>query len=171
MLRYLLLALLRREARHGYELKAAFEQLLAGTWRLNIGQVYRELGKLETDGLVEVRVVAQELLPDRKVYRLTKEGRKELDAWLGSPSESLVRLRDDVFLKVILQHDASEEETAETIWRHRESHLAAMADVQRLRAEPDLDRATRLLLDGVLFRLEADLRWLDHCEQQLGGPT
>jgi DNA-binding PadR family transcriptional regulator len=167
MLRYLLLALLRREARHGYELKAAFETLLGGTWRLNIGQIYRELGRLEADGLIQARVVAQQLLPDRKVYRLTASGRKELDAWVGRPSDSLVRLRDDVFVKVLLQLE-SPPAALDTIWRQRESHLEAMADLQRVRADPDTDRETRLLLDGILFRLEADLRWLDHCEHQLG---
>ena len=167
MLRYLLLALLRRGPRHGYELKSAFEALLAGTWRLNVGQVYRELGKLETDGLVEPRVVEQELLPDRKVYRLTGRGRKDLDSWLSSPSEGLVRLRDDMFVKVILQIEHSGPDTVETIWRQRESHLAALRDVQQLRDGDDLDDSTRLLLDAVIFRLEADLRWLDHCERYL----
>ena len=164
MLRYLLLALLRRSPRHGYELKAAFESLLGGTWRLNVGQVYRELGRLEADGFVENEVVSQDLLPDRKVYRLTRIGEKELTSWLSSPTSGLVRLRDDVFVKVVLQLDGPAAEALDTIWRHRESHLVAMADVQRLRDGPETDAETSLLLDGVLFRLEADLRWLDHCE-------
>ena len=168
MLRYLLLALLRRDA-HGYELKAAFETLLAGTWRLNVGQVYRELARLEADGYVEAHVVEQQLLPDRKVYRLTRTGRKQLADWLAQPSSGVVRLRDDLFLKVILQWD-DPEATIDTIWRQRDAHLATMADIQSLRSQPDTDSATRLLLDGILFRFEADLRWLDHCEQELEGP-
>jgi hypothetical protein len=46
-----------------------------------------------------------------------------------------------------------------------------MADIQALRSHPGTDAATRLLLDGILFRLEADLRWLDHCEQELEEQT
>ena len=167
MIRYLLLALLRRRPLHGYELKAEFESLLAGTWRLNVGQVYRELARLEEDGLVEPRVVAQELLPDRKVYRLTRTGRKELESWLSEPSSGLARLRDDVFLKVILSIEASPEEGRDTIWRQREGHLSAMAGINRMLAEDEVDAGTRLMLEGLLFRLEADLRWLDHCERTL----
>lgn len=169
MLRYLLLALLRRDA-HGYELKAAFETLLAGTWRLNVGQVYRELARLEGHGFVQAHVVEQQLLPDRKVYRLTPTGRKQLADWLAQPNSGVVRLRDDLFFKIILQWDDGAA-TTDTIWRQRDAHRATMADIHTLRSRPDTDSATRLLLDGILFRLKADLRWLDHCEQELEGPT
>ena len=63
MLKYLLLALLARAPQHGYELKQAFEEMLGGTWLLNIGQVYTTLGRLEEDGLIEPTVVRQDLLP------------------------------------------------------------------------------------------------------------
>lgn len=161
MIRYLLLALLGRSAAYGYELKAAFERLLAGTWPINIGQVYRELARMEANGLVECTVVAQDLLPDRKVYELTERGSKELERWLEAPPTSLVRLRDEVFLKVIVQlgnHGAA----LETIWRQREAHLTAIAELGRLRNETDA--ATGLLIDGLVLRLEADLRWLDLAE-------
>src|SRR6185436_4030481 len=81
MLKYLLLALLAKAPQHGYELKQSFEDMLGGTWLLNIGQVYTTLGRLEEDGLIEPTVVRQDLLPDRKVYSLTASQRHEyLDA-------------------------------------------------------------------------------------------
>src|SRR2546421_3535635 len=102
MLGYALLGLLAVAPRHGYELKAAFEGLLGGTWSLNIGQVYTTLSRLERDGLVESEVVAQDAFPDRKVYSLTELGEKELDRWLGAASPGAVRLKDEFVLKILV---------------------------------------------------------------------
>ena len=52
MIKFLLLGLLAGHPRHGYELKAMFEELFGGTWPLNPGQVYMTLQKLEDEGLV-----------------------------------------------------------------------------------------------------------------------
>jgi DNA-binding PadR family transcriptional regulator len=170
MLKYVLLALLARRPRHGYELKSAFEELLGGTWPLNIGQVYVVLSRMEADGLIECEVVPQESVPDRKVYQLTALGKKELDRWVDVPVPGPIRMRDEVFLKVILNQEAGRGDPREFIWSQRQGHLDAMARVSRLRAEPGTAETTALLLDGVMLRLEADLRWLDLCEERLGSP-
>jgi DNA-binding PadR family transcriptional regulator len=167
MLRYMLLALLARAPHHGYELKAAFEELLGGTWTLNVGQVYTTLSRLEQDGLIEAEVVYQELLPDRKVYSLTALGRKELARWMDEPLAALIRLRDEVFLKVIAQATASPRQALELIDRQRDQYLEAVSTVAGMRADPDVPKVTGLLLDGLLLRMEADLRWLDLCEKTL----
>ncbi len=167
MLKYLLLALLARSPQHGYELKSAFEELLGGTWVLNVAQVYNTLSRLEDDGLIEPTVVRQELLPDRKVYSLTLLGQKELTRWMEEPVAGLVRLREEVFLKVIAQGIADPGAAVELIALQRDQYLEATAEIARTRAAPDLPAATGLLLDGLLLRLEADLHWLDDCEAQL----
>ena len=167
MLKYLMLALLARAPQHGYELKAAFEQLLGGTWVLNIGQVYTTLSRLEQDGLIEPEVVHQALLPDRKVYSLTTLGRKELARWMDEPLAALIRLRDEVFLKVIAQATASPGDAIELIARQRQQYIEAVATAARMRARPDVEGTTGLLLDGLLLRMEADLKWLDLCEEEM----
>ena len=167
MLKFVLLALLGRAPQHGYELKAAFEQLLGGTWVLNIGQVYTTLSRLEQDGLIEAEVVHQELLPDRKVFSLTLLGQKELEGWMDEPLAALIRLRDEVFLKVIAGTVSSPDRAPELIARQREQYLDAVRSVAQMRAQPDLAPTTGLLLDGLLLRMEADLKWLDLCEDNL----
>ena len=47
-----LMALMAEEPRYGYQLKTAFESATGGVWRLNIGQVYTTLDRLQRDGLV-----------------------------------------------------------------------------------------------------------------------
>jgi hypothetical protein len=49
----------------------------------------------------------------------------------------------------------------------RAEHLAALAELGRLQHEPNLHPATGLLLEGAMLRLEADLKWLDVCEDRL----
>src|SRR5437764_15431138 len=52
-LRFGVLGLLAEEPLHGYEVKTRFEEMLGGTWKVNIGSVYQVLQRLERDGLVE----------------------------------------------------------------------------------------------------------------------
>jgi DNA-binding PadR family transcriptional regulator len=167
MLRYLLLALLADRPRYGYELKTAFEELLGGTWTLNIGQIYSTLGRLEEDALVICEVVQQDLLPDRKVYSLTETGHKELQRWLEEDIDSPVRLRDEFFFKGVVQALAGAVDAEQLIWKQREARLAAMGELTRMRASADIEPATALLLDGAILRLQADLRWLDLYEDRL----
>jgi DNA-binding PadR family transcriptional regulator len=167
VLRYLFLALLGERARHGYELKAAFEEVLGGTWPLNVGQVYTGLAKLEADGLVLGVVVAQELVPDKKVYSLTETGRKELERWLEEEDEPPVRPRDEMFLKVLAQSLGGNGTVAEVVRRQRHGYMQALGRLTKQRSQLDLHDMTALLLDGAILRAEADLKWLDLCETRI----
>jgi DNA-binding PadR family transcriptional regulator len=128
--------------------------------------VYTALSRLEKDGLVECQVVPQDLLPDRKVYGLTDRGRAELRDWLDHPDTGPVSLRDSFFLKIALA-SLNGQGTQQLIHRQREEHLSALAELGRLQGEPKLNPATELLLEGAMLRLEADLKWLDVCEERL----
>jgi DNA-binding PadR family transcriptional regulator len=167
VLRFVLMGLLEAEPRYGYELKAVFEQFLGGTWALNIGQVYATLGKLEREGLTECQVVPQDLLPDRKVYALTDAGRAELARWAQAPDDGPVQLRDEFFLKVAVGSLTEAPRTATLIHDQREKRLAQLAQLARLQKDHVLHPATALLLEGAMLRLEADLKWLELCEERL----
>ena len=133
VLKYVLLALLARSEAHGYELRSAFENLLGGTWPLNIGQVYTALARLEADGLVSCEVVAQDLLPDRKVYSLTESGRQELKRWTEEPADGPVRLRDELFLKVMARSLLRRGDPLSLVWRQRQSHMQSLAELTAMR--------------------------------------
>lgn len=167
MLKFLLLGLLKECPRYGYDLKSVFEEFLGGMWPLNIGQVYTTLSRLEQDGLVSSETVAQDLLPDRKVYQLTDEGRAVLAEWLDEPSEGPIRLRDEFFFKIVLRSRLRG--ASSLVDKQRRTHLRALAELARLRDDPGINRETALLLDGAALRAEAELKWLDLCEERLGG--
>ncbi len=167
MLKYALLGLLAQAARHGYDLKNAFEAMLGGTWPLNIGQVYTTLARLERDGLVESQVVPQDLLPDRKVYSLTGAGREELARWLAEPTTGSIRLKDEFFLKLLAHQLAGSDGSLALIWKQRQVYMQTLAQLTALRTDPSLELATALLVEGAILHVEADLGWLDLCEERL----
>lgn len=167
MIKFLLLGLLAAKPRHGYELKALFEELFGGTWPLNPGQVYMTLQKLEDDGLVTSQVVEQELLPDRRVYSITEDGRAELKGWTTESSEGPIRIREEMVAKVLTAIVTDHARATDLIWAQRRHHLQAIAQLRDKKSDPQLSLATRLVLDGAILRAEADLRWLDLCEERL----
>jgi DNA-binding PadR family transcriptional regulator len=167
MLKHTLLGLLVQEPRHGYELKNAFETMLGGTWPLNIGQVYTTLNRLERDGLVESEVVTQELLPDRKVYSITEDGREELAHWLAEPADDTIRVKDEFFVKLLVHQLVGSDSALALLWKQRQVNMRTLAQLTSLLSDPALDGATKLLIEGAILHVEADLKWLDLCEERL----
>src|SRR6516164_5218623 len=73
-MRLALLSLVSEGPSHGYELMKKLEERAGGIYRASAGTVYPTLQQLEDEGLV-----TSELRDGKKVYRLTDEGRRELE--------------------------------------------------------------------------------------------
>jgi PadR family transcriptional regulator, regulatory protein PadR len=76
----LILSLLAREARHGYELAKLIESRSGGGLRFNVASLYPLLYRLERRGWVQARWVEKLGVRRRRYYRLTPAGRKVLAA-------------------------------------------------------------------------------------------
>jgi DNA-binding PadR family transcriptional regulator len=74
-LRLLLLALIEKEARHGYELIRVIEEMSGGAYTPSPGAIYPTLTLLEEAGYAEAVTEGG----NRKQYRITDEGRQYLD--------------------------------------------------------------------------------------------
>ena len=167
-MKYPLLALLEDGPAHGYELKAGFEERYGEAWpAVNIGQVYSTLQRHERDGYVTVEVVPQAGRPDKKVYHLTEEGRVALREWLEAPA-STTRLRDQFYLRFLLAADTGLADPFELLERQRASALRALRDLSELDLAADRGDAA-LLVEGAALHLQADIRWLDRCEEYLAA--
>jgi DNA-binding PadR family transcriptional regulator len=99
-LEHAILVSLRERPASGLELARRFDRSIGFFWSATHQQIYRVLGRMETDGWVRFAAVEQQGRPDKKVYEVTPEGCDELAAWLASPmpaekfrSELAVRLR------------------------------------------------------------------------------
>ncbi|HEU0115504.1 MAG TPA: helix-turn-helix transcriptional regulator [Thermomicrobiales bacterium] len=171
-MRNALLALLAKEPAHGYELKQALEETFGDAWPpTNIGQIYTTLGRLERDGLVQSVHVAQEHRPDKRVYAVTPEGRRELDDWIATPTPG-PRLRDEFFLKLILAQTAGLNSASDPrllIERQRRAFLHSLRELNDLATRQDTrdNPAALLLIEGAILHLQADVQWLDLCESRL----
>ena len=94
-----LLAILAQEPAHGYGLKSTFERSTAGTWPLNVGQVYQTLARLERDGLVEPTAADE---TPRQTWQITDQGRVALGEWYNQPVALDPPMRDELAIKVLL---------------------------------------------------------------------
>lgn len=173
-IKHALLALLAEEAGYGYELKKRFDEEIGLLWPLQQAQVYNNLRLLQEGGLVELEArVAQESLPDQKRFRLTEAGQLALAAWAGEPVRSSRKLKDDFYLKLtVLAAVLKEpEQLAELLWRQREVNLQYLRELERALAEAEAanDAVAASLLEGAILHAEADLSWLDRCEERLLG--
>ena len=98
-LRYTILGFLSIQPLTGYDLKRYFDASVRHFWSADQAAIYRTLGDLTAEGLVEQERVPQTTRPDRKVYHLTPSGLSALDAWLGTPAPSVAR-RDPLLVKL-----------------------------------------------------------------------
>jgi DNA-binding PadR family transcriptional regulator len=166
-MRFPLLALLAAGPAHGYELKQALEQRFGAVLApLNAGQIDTTLQRLERDGLVDDDAVPQNGRPNKRVYRLTDQGRTELRSWVAD-STPATRLKDDFFIKLVLAEAAGIADPLELIDRQRSAYLQALRSLDDVAAETNGDVTAALLVEGAALHLEADLKWLDLCERRL----
>jgi DNA-binding PadR family transcriptional regulator len=157
------MALMAEEPRYGYQLKTAFESATGGVWRLNIGQVYTTLDRLQRDGLVAV-----DARGEQKRYALTPGGVDALGEWWQMTPSDDPPPRDELQLKVLLAIDHGAEHALAVITRQRTA-LTRLLQRHR-RAHPAGDGAPlaeALVADALAVRAEADLRWLDLCEARI----
>jgi DNA-binding PadR family transcriptional regulator len=164
------LAMLAKEPSHGYELRARMRAALGPLGdAMNPGQVYVTLTRLERAGLVaSERADGLEDRPDRKVYLLTPEGQQRVAEWLGDVSWPKPDLAE-FHLKLIAAAAGGLADPISIVDAQRRELLRRLRDAQRLAlAEPDGSDAA-LLLEGIALRLQADLRWLEACEQSWTG--
>ena len=161
----MLLALLAGEASHGYQLRARLQVALGPLAEvLNPGHVYVTLTRLEKAGLVRAERVGQADRPDRKVYELTADGLDRVDEWLRDTSWPKPAPAE-FHMKLVAAAAAGLGDPVRIVDAQRHALLAGLAQAQRTAlAEPE-GSVAGLLLEGVVLRLQADLRWLEACAQ------
>ena len=160
------LALLAKEPSYGYELRARLRQALGPLGEaMNDGQVYVTLTRLEKAGLVvSERASGLADRPDRKVYGLTAAGQERVAEWLAEVSWPKPDLAE-FHLKLVAAGAAGLTDPLTIVDAQRRELLRRLRDAQRAAmAEPEGSDAG-LLLEGIVLRLQADLRWLEACEQ------
>jgi DNA-binding PadR family transcriptional regulator len=163
-IRHGLLALLERQAMHGYQLRSEFETATGATWPLNVGQVYTTLTRLERDGLVEPQ---DEDAEGRVRYAITAAGRAELTGWFDAPVTAGDRPRDELAIKLALAVTVPGVDVRAVVQRQRAATVSTLQDLTRLKRDGEGDLSWSLVVENLRFQAEAEIRWLDHCEAAL----
>src|SRR5207302_433000 len=116
-------------------------------------------------------LIEQELLPNRRVYELTPAGEVALKRWLAEPADEPVRLKEEWFVKVLVQALVAPERWGELVGAQRAAGLRRLAELQEVRDDPATAFMTELVIEGSLLQVEAGLRRLDACEERLASPA
>jgi DNA-binding PadR family transcriptional regulator len=160
------LAMLAKEPSHGYELRGRLRQALGPLGDgMNPGHVYVTLTRLEKAGLVTSEVAPGSAeRADRKVYELTAEGQQRVAEWLAEvdwPKPDLAEFH----LKLIAAAAAGLADPLAIVDTQRRELLRRLREAQRAALGERDGSDAALLLEGIVLRLQADLRWLEACEQ------
>ncbi len=80
---YVILGLLTFREMSGYDLKQLINKSITHFyWSPAKSQIYGELRRLESHGLVTMREVPQTLRPDKRLYQITPQGTEAMLKWL-----------------------------------------------------------------------------------------
>jgi len=167
---HFLLALLAEGPKYGLQLREEFEGGTGEVWPLNVGQVYRTLGRLERDGLAESDGTGQDgrEKTGQKRFRITPRGEEALAAWLRTPPDLTSPPRDELVMKVLVAARVPGTDAHEVIQAHRVYLLELMQQWTWLKeGEARDDLGLALVVDAELFRLDAVIRWLDAADVRL----
>jgi DNA-binding PadR family transcriptional regulator len=158
------LAMLAKEPSSGSRLRARLNDALGPLGEaVNDGQIYVTLSRLEKAGFI-ARRGSREPEAGRKVYGLTAAGQERVAEWLSEVSWPKPDLAE-FHLKLVAAAQAGLADPIGIVDAQRRELLRRLWEVERAAmAEPD-DSPAGLLLEGIVLRLQADLRWLEACER------
>jgi DNA-binding PadR family transcriptional regulator len=129
-LRHALLGFLLEQPASGWDLTRRFETMLGAVWPAGHPQIYGELRKLHTEGLIEIRDHGPR---GRTVYRATDAGKAEVRRWLTS-AEVDHTMRLEPILRSVFFWLMDPDELAEHLEREA-AHYRQVAAAYRALAE------------------------------------
>jgi PadR family transcriptional regulator, regulatory protein AphA len=160
---YMALAMIRDGFDTGYRIKRFIEKAAAFFWSVSYGQIYPELRRLESAGLIRGRDVT-ESGRRRREYSLTAVGGKELRRWLADPAEPSMWLRNEGLLRLMLVDWDDHEMVRKNLADLRRMSVERLETIRSL--EPPRERGRRIQELGVRLLTET-VRWCDETEAGL----
>ncbi|MFG2683699.1 PadR family transcriptional regulator [Streptomyces sp. NPDC048392] len=161
----ILTALLERPS-SGLELTRRFDRSIGYFWSATHQQIYRELGKLETEGLIRALPGQQPARGQKKSYEVLPAGRAELARWTAAAHDPKP-LRDTMLLRLRAAAVVGTAGVEADLRRHLELHerqLAEYGEIEERDFPPGRD-GTEDRLRHLVLRAGIDLetfwtRWL-----------
>lgn len=98
-LRHAVLAALLDGEYSGYQLAKIFDLSVSNFWHAVPQQLYSELSRLETEGLISGRQIIQHDRPNKRVYTVTQAGVAELEKFATTPAKPGI-IRENLLVMV-----------------------------------------------------------------------
>ncbi|NKQ27783.1 PadR family transcriptional regulator [Streptomyces galbus] len=170
----ILTALLEKPS-SGLELTPRFARSIGYFWSATHQQIYRELGKLESDGLIRALPSEQPARGQKKAYEVLPAGRAELARWTAAGQDPKPQ-RDALLLRLRAAAMVGTAGLEADLGRHLDLHrrqLAEYEEIERRDFPPGRDGPEDRLRHLVL-RAGIDLetfwtRWLAHALAEVAG--
>ncbi|RYJ04551.1 MAG: PadR family transcriptional regulator [Actinomycetales bacterium] len=173
-LEHAILVSLAERSASGYELARRFDASIGNFWKASHQQIYKVLGRMESDKLVESELVAQDTRPDKKVYVITAEGRDELAAFTTTPTSPEV-LRSDLAVKLRALPFGDRDAVIASVRQRLADHEAKLTDYEASGARfypdpanvPHEQLGAWLVLRGGIRAEQGGIEWCQEILQTL----
>jgi DNA-binding PadR family transcriptional regulator len=148
---------------HGHQIRQQAQNDRTETWTdIQVGSVYGALKRLANEDLIrEVRTEKVGNRPERTVYEITPAGRRSLVAIRETALREIDRHYDPFDLALAQARDIPQEHLDQLI-ENRIAALRVQLAAQRHAAEtadPYLNEAERMVIQHLIARTEAEIRW------------
>ena len=128
----ILTALLEKPS-SGLELARRFDKSIGYFWSATHQQIYRELGRLEADGLIRALPAEQPSRGQKKSYEVLAAGRAELVRWAAAPQDPRPD-RDPLLLRLRAAATVGTAGIGPELRRHLELHRQRLAEYEEIEA-------------------------------------
>ena len=178
MLKHGILGLLNYHEMTGYEIKEVFAGSLNYFWTAQTSQIYRELQTLEKNGWTEGTKVFQSGKPDKKVYKITEDGKEELLRWLACDASGF-SMRTPILMKIFFLGNRTIEENLEFFKGFRQMIAEYLKGLEAIDGNIEMyagilgdtvgDNALywEMTLDYGKRSMQMYLDWIDKCIEKL----
>jgi PadR family transcriptional regulator, phenolic acid-responsive transcriptional regulator len=158
-----LLGLLAGRPLSGYDIKAIVDRSTRFFWAASYGQIYPELRRLESEGLIVGEDAPNGARP-RRFYSLTPAGSEALEEWLLGRTVT-IELRDESLLRLFFADTLPKEEALLLLEGRKYGHEQYLEALRAIDARPGTDPpfVDLVLRWGIAFN-EWGAAW---CEEQL----
>ena len=190
-LSHAILGLLNYGPMTGYNLKKIFDKSISQVWAASLSQIYRELSALEKKGYVSSSIQKQEDKPDKKIYKITQQGKNVFLQWLSDFPENLsFPKRDEFMLRIFFGSRLEKEELIKQFRRfisQKKEYLETLTEIEQ--NLPEIEQNFKKYADN--FKLESAekeglfwhftikraimsikvlIKWAEECIEELEDP-
>jgi PadR family transcriptional regulator AphA len=161
---YVILGILMKQGRHGYEIHNLLSSGLGRTWYAGISQVYALLKRLETAEKVVSSVKQQNNRPAKHIYSITPKGRKAFLQWVHTPLERMRDLRLAFLAKLFFIRELSLSGSDELIRKQEDIFQKQLRSIKQ-QDEKTHEEFEHFVLRFRIGQIEAVISWLRECKQ------